>query len=317
VARAPAWMQKTGMEWLFRISQDPVRLWKRYAVGMAKLAVIATPFILYNKIQQLRKMNNDFNTRWFKAPVKHQIETKGNCIKMPERMDGDNVNTDWIQVCLSQLNKTSGVINPVSFDFSQVKYIDSQALGGFIRLLKPLRREQVDISIIALSNPQIIQVLKVSRVWDMFTHNGFTSSNMDKKNNENELSMHNQENHVMANNCSLTIQEKTETLTVANLIGRLDANSAYTIDFEQWFAGLGEHNCIIDLSQLQFVDSTGLRIFFRLQRKFAAQNGQLILCGVNEMLMQLIEITRINDLFHISDNIQSAKNHLFQETYDC
>jgi exopolysaccharide biosynthesis WecB/TagA/CpsF family protein len=27
---APAWMQRNGLEWLFRLSQEPTRLWKRY-----------------------------------------------------------------------------------------------------------------------------------------------------------------------------------------------------------------------------------------------------------------------------------------------
>jgi N-acetylglucosaminyldiphosphoundecaprenol N-acetyl-beta-D-mannosaminyltransferase len=31
IDRAPPWMQSAGLEWFFRISQDPKRLWKRYA----------------------------------------------------------------------------------------------------------------------------------------------------------------------------------------------------------------------------------------------------------------------------------------------
>ncbi len=31
--RAPEWMQRIGMEWLFRVIQEPRRLWKRYLVG--------------------------------------------------------------------------------------------------------------------------------------------------------------------------------------------------------------------------------------------------------------------------------------------
>jgi len=30
--RAPLWMQKIGMEWLFRIIQEPKRMWKRYLI---------------------------------------------------------------------------------------------------------------------------------------------------------------------------------------------------------------------------------------------------------------------------------------------
>jgi N-acetylglucosaminyldiphosphoundecaprenol N-acetyl-beta-D-mannosaminyltransferase len=29
--RAPVWMQKSGLEWCYRIYQEPRRMWKRYA----------------------------------------------------------------------------------------------------------------------------------------------------------------------------------------------------------------------------------------------------------------------------------------------
>ena len=31
--RAPAWMQSSGLEWAYRLSQEPSRLWKRYLIG--------------------------------------------------------------------------------------------------------------------------------------------------------------------------------------------------------------------------------------------------------------------------------------------
>lgn len=30
IERAPRWMQRAGLEWAFRLSQDPRRLWWRY-----------------------------------------------------------------------------------------------------------------------------------------------------------------------------------------------------------------------------------------------------------------------------------------------
>ena len=31
--QAPRWMQRTGLEWLFRLCSEPKRLWKRYLIG--------------------------------------------------------------------------------------------------------------------------------------------------------------------------------------------------------------------------------------------------------------------------------------------
>ena len=33
VRRAPKWMQKCGIEWLFRLCEEPRRLWRRYLIG--------------------------------------------------------------------------------------------------------------------------------------------------------------------------------------------------------------------------------------------------------------------------------------------
>ena len=46
--RAPVWMQKTGMEWFYRMCQEPRRLFKRYLVtntqfiGLGVLSIFQT-----------------------------------------------------------------------------------------------------------------------------------------------------------------------------------------------------------------------------------------------------------------------------------
>ena len=39
--RAPLWMQKSGLEWLWRLLHEPKRLWRRYLIGNARFLVIA------------------------------------------------------------------------------------------------------------------------------------------------------------------------------------------------------------------------------------------------------------------------------------
>jgi N-acetylglucosaminyldiphosphoundecaprenol N-acetyl-beta-D-mannosaminyltransferase len=38
VKRAPAWMRRFGLEWLFRVSQEPGRMWRRYAGDASRFA---------------------------------------------------------------------------------------------------------------------------------------------------------------------------------------------------------------------------------------------------------------------------------------
>lgn len=46
IKRAPLWMQRSGLEWLYRLLQDPKRLWKRYLVTN-------TLFVVYWLLERL------------------------------------------------------------------------------------------------------------------------------------------------------------------------------------------------------------------------------------------------------------------------
>lgn len=49
VKRAPLWMQKWGLEWLYRVIQEPGRMWKRYLTTNSKFAWL----LLKEKFAQL------------------------------------------------------------------------------------------------------------------------------------------------------------------------------------------------------------------------------------------------------------------------
>lgn len=49
VPRAPAWMNRAGVEWLYRLYQEPRRMWRRYVVG--------------NPLFVLRVLNDIWSTR--------------------------------------------------------------------------------------------------------------------------------------------------------------------------------------------------------------------------------------------------------------
>ena len=40
VKRAPLWMQNRGLEWFYRLVQEPKRMWKRYVIGNTKFILL-------------------------------------------------------------------------------------------------------------------------------------------------------------------------------------------------------------------------------------------------------------------------------------
>jgi N-acetylglucosaminyldiphosphoundecaprenol N-acetyl-beta-D-mannosaminyltransferase len=59
VSRAPGWMQRSGLEWLWRIKEEPA-LWKRYWLdGTALVGLLATRVVPYALWRRLRRPSND------------------------------------------------------------------------------------------------------------------------------------------------------------------------------------------------------------------------------------------------------------------
>lgn len=46
VSQAPLWMRSSGLEWAYRLAQEPKRLWRRYLVGNARFLAHAIPEVL-------------------------------------------------------------------------------------------------------------------------------------------------------------------------------------------------------------------------------------------------------------------------------
>ncbi len=51
VPRAPGWMQRNGLEWLFRFIQEPRRMWKRYLVGNVKFILMVLSELLATRLR--------------------------------------------------------------------------------------------------------------------------------------------------------------------------------------------------------------------------------------------------------------------------
>ena len=47
VKRAPLWLQNSGLEWFYRFTQEPSRMWKRYLIGNIKFILLVLKWKLF------------------------------------------------------------------------------------------------------------------------------------------------------------------------------------------------------------------------------------------------------------------------------
>lgn len=55
----------------------------------------------------------------------------------------------------------------------------------------------------------------------------------------------------------------------------------------------------IDMEQLKYVSSAGLRVLFSAFKKMKARQGSMSVCHVGEDVMEVFEITGFNDILNI------------------
>lgn len=95
----------------------------------------------------------------------------------------------------------------------------------------------------------------------------------------------------------MNYNREAEKLTVA-IEGRLDTTTAP--EFEKAIGEIigGVSELVLDMNNLEYVSSAGLRVILRTQKVMCNQ-GKMKLIGVNESVMEVFEITGFADILAI------------------
>lgn len=96
---------------------------------------------------------------------------------------------------------------------------------------------------------------------------------------------------------TLTITQEGDTLKGV-LEGRLDTASSqqFSIDMQPLMDGADKH-IILDCSSLEFISSSGLRLFLSLRKATIAKGGDVTIIGVTPEIKQVFTITGFYSLF--------------------
>jgi len=69
-------------------------------------------------------------------------------------------------------------------------------------------------------------------------------------------------------------------------------------------------NLVLDFSNVFFLSSAVLGLLIRISKKVYESNGQLRLCSINKKIFQIFTITRLDKIFDIHEDRQSALDSL-------
>ena len=87
------------------------------------------------------------------------------------------------------------------------------------------------------------------------------------------------------------------TLTAA-IKGRLDTTTAPQLEAELKGALDGITELTMDLGELEYISSAGLRVLLSVQ-KIMNKQGEMKVAGANETVMEVFEVTGFNDILNL------------------
>ena len=99
---------------------------------------------------------------------------------------------------------------------------------------------------------------------------------------------------------------KSNQVEVFEISGRIDANNAK--DFENELTKStqeGTTKIVVDLSNLDYISSSGLRVFLLIAKKLE-KSGFIYLCSLQPQVLQIFTISGFNTIFSIFENKEVA-----------
>jgi anti-sigma B factor antagonist len=97
-------------------------------------------------------------------------------------------------------------------------------------------------------------------------------------------------------------EERKGELVVLALSGRLDATSAKS--FEEKILGVidsGSQRLVVDLAQLEYVSSSGLRVFLLAAKRLEAARGKIVLCALKDHIRRVFDLAGFSWILSIYD----------------
>ncbi|NJN18384.1 MAG: WecB/TagA/CpsF family glycosyltransferase [Oscillochloris sp.] len=276
--RAPEWAQRNGMEWLFRLVQEPRRLWRRYVrdglyfswfflrqwwqLSRSQPQVEAAPAVAETAVQQQRVLE-----------VSGRLEA-ANLAEFQARAEA------------------SLQVSPLlMIDLSAATFLDSAALGALVDLTRRAREAGGDLWLCGVPT-------RIAQVIELLQLHTFFSSYPDLP---TALAA------AEAQPAAPAAPDPAEHgWTVIRSVRELDAYTVPAI-LPPLLESL-ERNpfLVLDLSEMLFLSSAGMAALVKLQRAAQQRGGEVRLAACPPDVRRSIELVRLDVLITLYESVAAA-----------
>jgi N-acetylglucosaminyldiphosphoundecaprenol N-acetyl-beta-D-mannosaminyltransferase len=279
--RAPAWMQRMGLEWLFRLLQEPGRLWRRYVVDLAGFSIF---FARQWWVMRGRRVPAAVLPRSALVLVEQGQGDPVALVTAEGHLDVQH-NAEFKELCGRALAATPHVV----VNLEQARFLDSSVIGTLVALAKEADEAGGELRLVAVPDPvrRTLNMLRLERFFVIDDSVGEALAQAPAAREESLL-------------------RRAGVWSVWRTPRRVDAASAPALG-EQATALLEDNPfLILDFAETDFLTSAGLAVLVQLQRRAKERGGALRLVVTNPDVLRVLELVRFDRVFELFESVDAA-----------
>jgi len=279
VKRAPEWVQTINLEWVYRIAQDPARLWQRYAKGLFKLSILTAPLVYY-RAKEMIWYRGDADKVSPDLQWQSVWSSRTRCLsvlRLPRRVGVRYLKALHGSLLQEQANGVQHLL-----DFSDVRHIDTSAQQEFFSIGELLRDSRARVSLLGMSSP-VKRHLTACRVMDVIGEGqaGNTLSALAS---------------APPGQCSRDIDCNSYVLSKTTLIflsGHVSSNGLDSLGLvECMYHAARDQTCILDLRNVVLLESTAIaRLQSAVAEVYERGQGAILVSGAGPNVRQMFRMT--------------------------
>ena len=112
----------------------------------------------------------------------------------------------------------------------------------------------------------------------------------------------------MSQTYHLLVSKGIQVLRVQSLLS--EYSNRAILEAAQQKIDEGFNQFVLDLTGMPYTNSVGLNFIISLQARCQEQGGDMVVANASTKIMQLLEITKLHDIFHLSNSVEDAFQQL-------
>ncbi|MGE9292275.1 MAG: anti-sigma factor antagonist, partial [Puniceicoccales bacterium] len=262
--RAPRWMQKSGLAWMWRMGTDPKRLLGRYARDFIFLRGAA--------LSQLWSLRH--------RPTAPADSSKSQAEDTPTHYDMLRWQGSIERSRIDQINTPESLDAPLLLDCSEVEFIDSAGLGVLAGLTRKARSSGHPFALLRPSDA-VSNALKAVRMDTLLVSVDTTEAF------EQMLATSAPPSAVLSNGNGFKLKPSgaLEGATLDDLKQKLESFMREHPDARR---------LILDMGEVSFLDSRGVGVLLSARRSLCQRGGDLILSNLQPEVSELLKLLKLD-----------------------